>query len=127
MFNKCLIAVSKTTHTTHHAEHIVIGGIDTDLRGTVTRDSLVGENKLEGGIINTREIAGSRRLVFLGAERERVYIDASIWRTGVVLEWLYHIEVTSLALRVSVLSIKLELGSNNWILTPAMEVECCLR
>ena len=82
---KDLIGVSKTTHTTHDTKDIVVSGIDTDLSGVGTRDSSVGKNKLKSGVINTGEIATSRRLVFFGAKSEGVYVNTSIGGTCVVL------------------------------------------
>ena len=37
---KQLIGVSKTAHTTHYAQHIVIGSIDTDLGGFFTSNTV---------------------------------------------------------------------------------------
>ena len=39
-----LITVSKTTHTTHDTEDIVVNRIDTDFRGVNTLDSRVGKD-----------------------------------------------------------------------------------
>jgi hypothetical protein len=41
----------------------------------------------------------------------------------VVLVWLDKIEVGSFALREAVLTVKLELSGDNWVLTPAVHVE----
>jgi hypothetical protein len=43
--------------------------------------------------------------------------------TGMVLPRLDNIEVVSFTLRESVLSIKLKLGSDDWVLSPTMHVK----
>ena len=65
-----LIAVRQTTHSTHHAEYIVIASVDPHLCRVDTCDRRVRENELEGGVINTGEVAGARWLVLLRLERE---------------------------------------------------------
>jgi hypothetical protein len=119
----CLVAVSNTSHTTHHAEHVVVNGIHTDLSGGSSTNSGGRDNELEGGIVNTREVARSRRLVLLGAESEGIHVDTSIGVAGVVLEGLDGIEVGTFTLRETVLAVKLELGSDNWVFSPAVHVE----
>jgi hypothetical protein len=61
--------------------------------------------------------------VLLRAESKRVNVDTSIWVAGVVLEGLDDVEVVSFTLRESVLSVKLELSSDDWVLTPTVEVK----
>jgi len=104
---KCLVGVGQTSHTTHDTKDIVIGSIDTDLGGLGTLNSGVGKNKLKGGVVNSGEVARSGRLVFLRAKSERVNIDSGIRVSGVVLVRLNKVEVGSLTLRESVLSVKL--------------------
>ena len=105
-----LIAVSKTTHAAHDAEDVVIGGVYTNLGITIS-ESLGSKCKLKSGVINTRHVACSRRLVFLGLQAKRVNIDTSLRNVGVVLVRLDKIEVTTHALRESVVAIELELGN----------------
>ena len=52
-----LIGVSKTTHTTHDTEDIVVGSVDTDLGSLGSLNSGVGKNKLKSSIVNSGEIA----------------------------------------------------------------------
>jgi hypothetical protein len=54
---RCLVAIGKPTHTRHDTENVVIGGIDTNLGGLGALNGGVGENKLKGSIVNTREVA----------------------------------------------------------------------
>merc|ERR1712188_136166 len=106
-----LIAVSETAHTAHDTENIVIGGVYTNLGVTSASDCVRCKSELRSRVINTRHVACSRRLVFLGLEAKRVNIDTSLRNVGVVLVRLDKIEVTTHALRESVVAIELELGN----------------
>ena len=90
---KDLIGVSKTTHATHDTKDIVVSGIDAYFSGVGTRDGSIGKNELKSGVINTGEIATSRRLVFFGAKSKGVYVNTGIGGTCVCLERLYLVEV----------------------------------
>ncbi len=61
--------------------------------------------------------------MFLRAESKTVDVDSAIRGAGVVLVRLDHIEVGTLTLRETVLSIELELGRNARILTPTVHIE----
>jgi len=61
--------------------------------------------------------------VLLRAKGEGVDVDASIRGTAVVLERLDNVEVGSFTLRETVLAVKLELGSDDRVLTPAVHVK----
>ena len=65
-----LVGVGKTTHTTHDAEHIVVGGEHLD--GIGRSETTV---EFKGGGVNARHVAGARWLVLLGLEGEGVHID----------------------------------------------------
>ena len=117
-----LVGVSKTTHTTHDAKDIVVGGVDTDLSGLGTRDGSSRDNELKSGVVNSGKVASSRGLVLLRAKGEGVDIDTSVGVSGVVLEGLNEIEVGTLALGEAILSVKLELSGNNRVLTPAVHL-----
>jgi len=118
-----LVGVSKTTHATHDAEYVVVDSVDSYLSSRGALNGGVRENKLKGRVVNAREIAGARRLVFFRAESERVEIDAGVGGAGVVLEWLNEVEVGALTLREAVLSVKLELSGDDRVLSPAVHVE----
>ena len=122
-----LVAVGQTTHTAHYAQHVVVGGVHTYLSGAGTRDGRVRQNQLESGVIDAAEIARARRLVLLRAQGERVDIDTGVRGTGVVLVGLHQVEVGSLTLREAVLTVKLKLGHDHRVLTPAVHVESHLR
>jgi len=61
--------------------------------------------------------------VLLGAKGEGVDVDASVGSAGVVLERLDNIEVRSLTLGEAVLSVKLKLGGDDRVLSPAVHVK----
>ena len=47
-----LVAVCKTSHTTHDTEDIVVRCVDTDLSSLGSLNSGVGEYKLKGCVVN---------------------------------------------------------------------------
>jgi hypothetical protein len=61
--------------------------------------------------------------VLLGPQSEGIQVDSGVGGTSVVLPRLNEVEVGTFALREAVLAVKLELGSDNWVLTPAVHVE----
>ena len=61
--------------------------------------------------------------MLLGSQCEGIQVDTGIGRTSVVLPRLNEVEVSSFALREAILAVKLELGSDDWVLTPAVHVE----
>ena len=118
-----LITVCKTTHTTHDTKDIVVGGVDTDLSGGISSNSIGGKDKLKSSVVNSGHIASSRWLVLLRAECERVNVDSGVWVASVVLVWLNKVEVGTFTLRKAILSVKLKFGSNNRVLSPAVQVK----
>ena len=118
-----LVRVGKAAHARHDTEDVVVGRVDTDLGGLGSRDGGVREDKLEGGVVNAREIARARRLVLLRAKGERVDVDARVRGAGVRLERLDEVEVGALTLREAVLAVKLELGGDDRVLAPAVHVK----
>jgi hypothetical protein len=63
-----LIGVSKTTHTRHDTENVVVGSIDTNLGSLGALNGSVGENELKCSVVNAREVAAARRLVLFGSQ-----------------------------------------------------------
>ena len=112
-----------SVYARHDTEDVVIHCIDADLGGGRARNGGRREHKLEYGVVNAREVATARRLVFLGAESEGIHIDARVGVAGVVLEGLDDVEVGSLTLGEAVLAVKLELSGDDGVLTPAVHVE----
>jgi hypothetical protein len=117
------IAKSEPAHSTHNTEDIVIASIDTNLSSIGTLDGSIRENKLKSSIVNAGEVAGTGWLMLLRLESERVDIDTSVWGSAVMLPRLYLVEVSTLTLREAILTVELELGSDDWILTPAVHVK----
>jgi hypothetical protein len=70
MVSKCLITVCQTSHTTHDAENVVVGSIDTYLCSLGAFNGGVGQDQLQCGIINAGEIARTRGLMFFWAQSE---------------------------------------------------------
>ena len=65
MVSSFLIAISKSAHSTHYAEHVVVRRIDVD-RGRVRRaNRVVGDREQERGVINAGQVARAARLVLL--------------------------------------------------------------
>ncbi len=92
--------------------NIVIECIDVDCGA-----SQVGyHGQVQCSVIDTTEIAGSRRLVILGFESEGVRVDTSgCWDVGVVLVWLHQIEVRSVPDGEPVVTVQLKLGVDDWV------------
>jgi hypothetical protein len=61
--------------------------------------------------------------VLLGPQCEGIQVDSGVWGASVVLPRLNEVEVGSFALREAILAVKLELGGDDWVLTPAVHVE----
>jgi hypothetical protein len=61
--------------------------------------------------------------VLLGPESKGIQVDSGVGGASVVLVRLNQVEVGSLTLREAVLSVKLELSSDNGVLTPAVHVK----
>ena len=65
-----LVTVSRTSHTTHDTEYVVVDGVYTDLGGVGARYGASRKNKLKNSVVNSGEVAASRGLVFLRAKSE---------------------------------------------------------
>ena len=61
--------------------------------------------------------------MLLRAKGKGVHVDTAVRGTGVVLEGLHNVEVRTLTLGEAVLAVKLELGSDHRVLTPAVHVK----
>ena len=106
----CLIGVSKTTHTRHDTEDIVVSSVDVDLCRATMGYCGRGEVDVKGTVINTRHVTTTRWLMFLRFETEGVDIHASCWDVCVVLVRLNQVKVAPVALGEAVLTVKLDLG-----------------
>jgi len=110
-----LIAVRKSSHSGHNAEHVVVCRIDTNL-GTVQRtDRVVGQCEYKCGIVDTGEVACAAGLVLLRLEGEGVDVDADSGDVGVVLVRLDQVEVASLTVGEAVVSVELDNAGNDGV------------
>ena len=118
-----LVRVREPSHAAHDTENVVVGSIDTNLGSLDTLNGSVGENKLQGSVINTREVARAGRLVLLGPQCEGIQVDSGVGGASVVLPRLNEVEVGAFAIREAVLTVELQLGSDDGVLAPAMHVQ----
>jgi len=117
-----LITVGQAAHAGHDAEHVVVDGVDADLRRTLLLDRVDGQREVERGLVDTREVARAAGLVLLGLEGEGVHVDAHRRRAGVVLPGLHLVEVATLTLIEAVLAVELHLGDLHGVLALALDV-----
>ncbi len=111
-----LVGVGKATHTRHDTENVVVGGIDTDSGGGVGADSVGRDSEEEGGVIDTRQVASTGRLVLLRVQGERIDVDTSGRDVGVVLVRLDLVEVAALTLLETIVAVELDLGDDGRVL-----------
>ena len=114
---ECLVGVGKTAHTRHHAEHVVVGGIDVNCGGRRGADSVVGDREEERGVVDTRQVARSRGLVLLRLESKGVDVDTDGRDVGVVLVRLDLIEVAALTNGETIVTVELDEGSDDGVAT----------
>jgi len=103
-----LVAVGKSAHAGHHAQHVVVRGVHVDRGRRGRANRVVGDREQQRGVINTRQVARARGLVLLGLQGERVHVDADRGDVGVVLVRLDLVEVASLAHREPVVTVELD-------------------
>ncbi len=113
----CLVRVCKTAHTRHHAENVVVRGVDVDSGGSGRADRVVGHRQEESGVINAGQVARARGLVLLGLEREGVDVDTNRGDVGVVLVRLDLVEVAALTNLEAVVAVELEERGDNRVAT----------
>jgi hypothetical protein len=112
-----LVAISKTTHTRHHAEHVVVGSIHVDRGGGVGAHSVVGHREEESGVVDTGQVAGAAGLVLLRLESKGVDVDTDGGDVGVVLVRLDLVEVATLANLEAIVTVELEESGDNRVAT----------
>lgn len=118
-----LVGVGETTHTRHHTENVVVGSVNTDLGGSGAGHRGVGHDQLQRSVVDTTKVARTARLVLLRTQGEGVDVDTRVGGTGVVLVGLNEVKVGTLTLGKAVLTVELQLGSDNRVLAPAVEVK----
>ena len=110
-----LVGVGQAAHAAHHAQHVVVHGVDTHLRsqghGGHRRalQRVGGQRQVQHRIVNAGEVAGAAGLVLLGLEGERVHVDAQRGGAGVVLVGLHEVEVGAKAGVEAVVAVQLDL------------------
>ena len=114
-----LVGVREATHAGHDTENVVVDSVHAHLGSASRAHRVHGHRELERGLVDTREVARAGRLVLLGAQRERVYVDTRGRRASVVLVGLHLVEVRTLALREAVLAVQLQLGHLHRVLALA--------
>ncbi len=105
-----LIGISKTTHTTHDAEDVIVNS--EDLNNTCAK--AVKVVKAEDSVINTREVASAAGLMFFGVKCKRIEVNVLFVNTccansvSVVFVTLNTAEVFHTAFLEAVLTVELE-------------------
>jgi hypothetical protein len=56
-------------------------------------------------------------LVLFRLESKAVHVNTNSWDVGVVLVWLYPVEVVAVTDREAIVAVELEEGSDGWVLT----------
>ena len=83
-----LIAVSDGAHSGGDLEDVPVTGKDVDV--SLPADAVVGvgvdrgEDKLQDGVVNVREVAAAAGVVALGVQGKRVVVDVFVGDLGVV-------------------------------------------
>ena len=111
-----LIAICQPAHSTHHTEHIVVGGIHTHLRAGGHAHGVVGHGQQQCGVINTGQVACPRGLVLLRGQGKGIHVDTHGGHVGVVLVGLHLVEIASLADGEAVVAVQLDQGSHHGVL-----------
>ena len=99
--SQCLIgsvAVREATHARHDAEHVVVHGVHTHLRGELAVHRAVREREVEHRVVDAAEDARAAGLVLLWLEAEGVDIDTNTWYILEMLIRLNKVEVATIAL-----------------------------
>jgi len=113
----CLVRISKPSHSTHNAEHIIVGGIHAHSGAGVGSHAIGGHSESKSGVIDTRKIASAAGLVELRGEGKGVYVDTSGGAIGVVLVGLHFVEVASLAHLEAVMTVELKESGDDRVLS----------
>lgn len=111
----CLVAVGKTAHAGHDAQHVVVNGVHAHLSAQVGAHGVVAQGQLQHGIVNAAEVAASAGLVLLGLQCEAVDVDTHSRHVGVVLVRLHQVEVLALTLAEAVMAVQLDLGGHHGV------------
>jgi hypothetical protein len=112
-----LVAIGKTTHTRHHAEHVIVGSVHIDSGRGGGANRVVRHREEERGVVDTGQVARTRGLVLLRGESERVHVDTDGRDVGVVLVRLDLVEVAALTNGETIVTVELDEGSDDRVAT----------
>src|SRR5210317_976532 len=107
--NTNLVGEGETTHTGLDAEDVVVGR--EHVHG-VRSGGVHGHRDLS--VVNAGEVASTSWLVFFWLKREGVRVDTWSWAASVVVEGLHLVEVLTLLLLESVLTVEDKLEFGQW-------------
>ena len=86
-----------------HTENVVVNREHVEvLVGSTDVGTLDGDLR----VVNSGEVTGTSWLMLFWLEGKRVRVNTRVWVTGVVLEWLNLVEVSTLLFLESVLAVK---------------------
>lgn len=106
------VGVGQAAHTRHDAEDVEVDRKDLDASSTHAS----GQGHVQGAVVNAGHVASAAGLVFLGAQRKAVDVDAHVGNVGVVLEGLDDVEVLALALGEPIMAVQLQLSIEHGVL-----------
>jgi hypothetical protein len=112
-----LIRVCKSAHAAHDTQHVVVHCVHTHLGSQAGTNSVVGQDQVQGGVVDTGEVAGAAGLVVLRLQGEAVDVHTHCRDVGVVLVRLDQVEVLALTLGEPIVTVQLDLGQNHRVLT----------
>ena len=112
-----LVRVRQAAHSTHHAQHVVVGSIHTHGGAGRSTNGVVGDGQQQSGVIDTGQVASARGLVLLRGQGEGVYVHTHGRHVGVVLVRLHLVEVAALTHGKPVVAVELEQGSHHRVTT----------
>ena len=99
-----LVGVGEASHARHDAEDIVVDSKEPEVTGLCAV-------KVEVSVVDSGEVASTRRLVLFWVQSEGIDIGwIFIITAGVVLVWLDKAEVILITLGKAVVAIELDLG-----------------
>ena len=114
---KVLIRVRESSHTAHNSQHVIIGSIHANSRAQVRANRVVRHGKKQRGVVNSRQVARATWLMLLWLQSKRVHVNTNSRDVGVVLVRLHPIEVVTITHLESVVTVKLQQGSNGRVFT----------
>jgi len=103
-----LVGIRKSSHSAHHPQDVVVGGIHTHLGAGGSAHGVVGHGDQQSGVVNARQVASAAGLVLLRGQSKGVHVDTHSRHVGVVLVGLHQVEVVTLTHSEAVVAVQLE-------------------